>query len=138
MPEQNTKTPLQTYLATVAPQIELSTLWTPDTLHPSEIRKKMIEAYPWEWQAWQVEIQARAISGGKLASSLAYRCSVWVKRKIKPWENPSYILGCEIAMTEEALSELASAIPAEHHDMQNQIAAAVEATRNQSSPNAPN
>lgn len=124
------KTKLQTHLATIAPQIEISTHWVPDTLHPTEILKTDPTANPSDWQAWQTEIKVRAVSGGKLHTASAYLCGTWCPRKEKPWNSIPDVLGHELRMTAEALRDMFDALPETAVLLGDQIAAAFEAIRN--------
>lgn len=124
------KTKLQLHLATIAPQIEITTHWTPDTLHPTEILDIDPTARPSDWQAWQTDIKVRAISGGKLHTASAYMCGTWEKRRAKPWNANPDVSGYEPQMIAEALRELGESLPDTAVLLGDQIAAALEAIRN--------
>jgi len=122
------KTPLQTHLATIAPSISVKTIWEHDPdLH--DIRKDcdgFENEDPADWQAWQSEVRASAIIGGKTLSGSAYLGGTWEKYGDHPAASNPEISGYEAQMILEALSELHGLIP-EGNAARLDISAAIEA-----------
>jgi len=102
------KTKLQLELATVAPSISIRTIWEHDT-DCWDIRKEcdgMDDENPNDWQAWQSEIRATAISGGEEISGSDYLGGTWEKAGDDPAESNPDVSGYEPDMIEGALEDL--------------------------------
>jgi hypothetical protein len=113
--EKNMKTKLQTTLSTIAPQIEISTHWEHDPDH-KDIRRDcdgMDDEDPDDWQAWQSEIRASAVSLGEIQSGSAYLGGTWERAGDNPAESNPDISGYENGMTTEALRELRNTLGTE-------------------------
>lgn len=96
-------------ISAVAPSISIEVFWSHDNgIHP-DIRKNcggMDEQDPDDWQAWQSEVRATAIAGGKKLTGCAYLGATWEKSCDHPAKsNPE--ISCYLPqMIEEALREL--------------------------------
>lgn len=105
------KTPLQERLALVLPTVSIDTIWEHDPdARFSELTKKGFCFHGEnedDWQCWQSEVRASAITGGRLVAGSAYLAGIWEKYGDHPRESNPNIGGYELQMTEEALQELA-------------------------------
>jgi hypothetical protein len=95
-------------LAALAPSISIQTIWEHDTdLH--DIRKYCDmppDTCPADWQAWQSEVRAVAIVGGKEVSGSAYLGGTWERATDHPAKSNPEISGYLPQMIQEALQEL--------------------------------
>lgn len=105
------KTELQKRIATLAPSINVNTIWEYDPdLH--DIRKDcgLDDENPDDWQAWQSEVCARTIHEGEMVERSAYLGGTWERVEDHPSESNPDISGYEIDMTTEALKDLQEAL----------------------------
>lgn len=106
------KTELQKYLATIAPQISIVTLWEHDPDGYQEFKGlsqpgNCMEGQDFrDWQSWQTEIRATTVSLGETLTGTAYLGGTWERSSNDPTETNPEISGYELQMTEEALEEL--------------------------------
>lgn len=122
------KTKLQTTLSIIAPQITICTHWEHDN-DCDDIRNDcdgMEDENPDDWQAWQSEVRASAVSLGEVQSGSAYLGGTWEKAGDNPAESNPDISGYEIGMTTEALRELRSTLGTECPLLVEQIDKAIE------------
>lgn len=95
-------------LALLAPSVSIETIWEHDA-DCRDIRKDCdmpADTDPDDWQAWQSEVRASAIVGGKLLTGSAYLGGTWEKYGENPAEVNPEISGYLPQMIEEALREL--------------------------------
>ena len=121
------KTELQKRLATVAPSIQIGTIWEPDP-DLYDIRKDCdgFDEDPNDWQAWQSEVRASAVVEGDLVTGSAYLGGTWERAGDSPNDSNPEISGYESGMTCDALKELAKSVP-EDHPLHGEIEAAIRA-----------
>jgi hypothetical protein len=106
------KTELQKALSKIAPYVSIRTIWEHDC-DMTDIRKHcdgMDDEDPDGWQAWQSNVRALAIVGGKEIEGNAYLGGTWEKAGDVPEESNPEISGYEPQMTVEALRELGEQI----------------------------
>lgn len=125
------KTKLQKQLATIAPAIDIHTIWERDYDNKWEdpmnrdwtqgLEKK-------DWKCWQSEIRAALVLDGEMVSGSAYMGGTWEKAGDKPAVSNPEISGYEPQMTKEALEDLAKLLPAKH-PAKKQITNAVQHVR---------
>jgi hypothetical protein len=103
------KTKLQRHLATIAPQVSIETHWEhdPDARFPD----CMMDENPDDWEPWQSEIRATAITLGEERTGSAYLGGTWEKWTDNPAKSNPTISGYENQMTIEALEELLGGLP---------------------------
>ena len=121
------KTKLQTQLASIAPMVDVHTLWSLDydDKFDGPYNKDWTEGLnPKDWKCWQSEVRASIIKNGELVSGSSYLGGTWEKSGSKPHISNPEISGYEPQMTEEALEELLSRIG--KHDAESQIKAALK------------
>lgn len=115
------KTDIQTFkasellaaLATVAPSIAIEVIWEYDA-DLRDITKDCdmpADTDPADWQAWQSEVRASAIVGGKSLSGSAYLGGTWEKFSDHPSKTNPEISGYLPQMIDEALTELLRMLP---------------------------
>jgi len=109
------KTELQKALAKIAPSISIQTFWERDRF--SGPISKECDGFTADededWQAWQSEIRATAISEGEEITGHAYLGGTFERVGDNPTESNPEISGYEGDMTTEALRELAGAVNSE-------------------------
>lgn len=126
------KTDIQTFkasdllarLAAIAPSVSIEILWSHDS-DLSDIRKDCdmpADTDPNDWQAWQSEVRASAIVGGKTVSGSAYLGGTWEKACDHPAKSNPEISGYLPQMIYEALGDLLALAP----ELSEQINAAKE------------
>lgn len=111
-------------LAAIAPSVSIEILWSHDE-GLSDIRKDcdgMDDEDPNDWQAWQSEVRASAIVGGKTVSGSAYLGGTWEKACDNPAKSNPEISGYLPQMIDEALGDLLAVAP----ELADQITAAKE------------
>jgi hypothetical protein len=109
------KETILTKLATVAPQIAIETIWEHDPDAPfSEITRCFDDPDPDDWQAWQTEVRASIIVGGKLVTGSAYLGGIWERYGDNPEKAHPEIFGYFLQMTREALEELRDTVGRDH------------------------
>jgi len=118
------KTELQKQLATIAPSIDIHTIWSRD--YDDKWEDPILEKK--DWKCWQSEIRASLIVDGEQVSGSAYMGGTWEKAGDKPAVSNPEISGYEPQMTQEALEDLAKLLPAKH-PAKKQITDAVQHVR---------
>lgn len=99
-------------LATIAPGISIETIWGHDDDAKWDCDAPDIN--PDDFQAWQSEVRAAAIVGGKLIYGSAYLGGTWEKFGDNPSESNPEISGYFMQMAEEAITELKERVKREN------------------------
>lgn len=123
------KTALQQRLATIAPNIDIHTLWSRDydEKFSDPINKDWTEGQKAkDWKCWQSEIRASIVKNGELVRGSAYMGGTWERAGDKPAKYNPEISGYEPQMTVEALEELLALAPQLEHQIKLAIAAVRE------------
>lgn len=100
-------------LAVLAPSIAIETIWKPDPLTDDSILLENGQD-PDDFNAWQSEVRASCIVGGKSLSGSSYLSGTWEKYGDMPAQSNPEISGYLPQMIIEAFEGLRDVLPSDH------------------------
>ena len=95
-------------LAKIAPSVSFKTTWEPDQDAKWDVEDPSLDAN--DFQAWQSDVCASVIAGGKLHEGHAYLGGTWEKFGDDPAKSNPDISGYLLQMLDEAAEELRASL----------------------------